>query len=170
MLHVAHKAMLSFCCLSAALQKDFKLNSCISSASTLTTPLPTNSHCQWQRGTGWGGVRANSATTTAAVGELTTVREPSHSAGKQPAGPGPASEAARRVLSGRRCIYLASANGQMDESTHGLFAFATAQTNRTHNKKNLNCSWQASGAGFLIANAIAIVVVAVVGVRVVLCV
>lgn len=54
-------------------------------------------------------------------------------------------------------------NGRMDSRTHGLFAFATVQTNRTHNtskkKKNVDC------AGFLIA--IAVVVVAV---RVVLCV
>lgn len=72
-----------------------------------------------------------------------------------------AGKAARRVLSGRRCIYLASV--RMDSWTHGLFAFATQckQTGHTQHKqaskKNVHC------AGFLIANA-------VVDVRVVLCI
>lgn len=78
-----------------------------------------------------------------------------------PSGLDCAGKAARRVLSGRRCIYLASV--RMDSWTHGLFAFATQckQTGHTQHKqaskKNVHC------AGFLIANA-------VVDVRVVLCI
>lgn len=125
--------------------------------------------CEGKRGEGSESKQSN-----AAAGELTTVpgRNTAIPQVNSPSGLDCSGEAVRqRGVSFRaegafiwpvRMGNDEWTHGRMDSRTHGLFAFATVQTNRTHNtskKKNVDC------AGFLIP-----VAVAVVAARVVLCV